>query len=330
MPCGINRATEFLLYDFMFSKLKTAMPNTPLPPLNALRAFEATARQMSFKLAAAELHVSPPAISHQIKALERFLGFALFYRLRRGIKLTEKGSAYFYRVARALEVVATATSDARQPYVQPRLSLAVPPNLLSTWLLTRLPHFLEKHPFVDVRIFDTLRQVDFDGEGVDAQIYFGTNAWQGVELERLADEDLCPVCSPAFLNKVGRLASLRDLSKVPLIHTERRSTSWEKILRSAGHELRAPRNLVFLHSQPVIEAAVHGMGVAIANRICVADLLEARSLVIPFELQPKPTPKFSYFLVRPMRSLKDTRIEVLRDWLVSEMHRSLKKVTSAR
>ena len=303
------------------------MALAPLPPLNALKAFEATARQLSVQLAAAELHVTAPAISHQIKALEEFLGFSLFQRLRRGIRLTEKGAAYFYRVSRALEGVAAATRDARQPTVQPRLSLAAPAHFLTRWMIARLPSFLEKHPFLDIRIFDTQRQVDFDSEGIDAQIYHGTKEWPGVQLERLAEDDLCPVCSPALLKNAGKLANLRDLSKLPLIHAERRSVSWERIFRSGGQELRSSRNLVFLHAEPVIEAAVHGMGVAIANRICIVDLLTSRALVVPFEFQPRPTPRLAYFLARPSRTQNDVRLDLVRDWLVFEIARSIKDAT---
>ena len=324
MPPASGSAIDFLIYPFSFSKLTLAMALAPLPPLNALKAFEATARYLSVQRAAAELHVTAPAISHQIKALEQFLGFLLFQRLRRGMRLTEKGAAYFYRVSRALEGVAAATRDARQPSVQPRLSLAVPPHFLTRWMIARLPGFLENHRFIDIRIFDTLRQVDFDSEGVDAQIYHGAKEWPGVELERLADDDLCPVCSPDFLKRAGRVTGLRDLTRLPLIHAERRSVSWERIFRSGGLEFRSARNLVFLHAQPVIEAAVHGIGVAIANRVCVADLLASRSLVVPFEFQPKPNPRLAYFLARPSRAQRDIRLDLLRDWLVSEIGQSVK------
>jgi LysR family glycine cleavage system transcriptional activator len=305
------------------------MARPPLPPLNALRAFEATARHMSFQRAAEELHVTPPAVSHQIRALEEHLGFALFERLRRGIRLTEKGTSYFYRVSRALDGVAIATRDVRHADAQTQLTLAVPPHLLSSWMIPRLPGFLEQHPFLDLRIVDTLRQADFEAEGVDAQIYYGSGALPGVELEPLAEDDLCPVCSPAFLRSSGRIAGLRDLAKVALIHTERRPVSWERIFRSRGLEPpRPPRNLVFLHAGPVVGAAVHGMGVALANRLCIADLLASGALVIPFEFKPRPSPRLAYYLARPPRTQKDARIDLLRNWLTEEMARSMKMLAA--
>ena len=307
------------------------MARTPLPPLNALRVFEASARHMSFQLAATELHVTPPAVSHQIRALEEYLGAPLFQRLRRGIRLTEKGQSYYVRVSRALEGVAFATRDMKDPATQTELTLAVPPHLLSHWLLARLPGFLENYSFLDLRIVDTLRQVDFDAETVDAQIWYGSGDWPGLELHHLAEDDFCPVCSPAFLENNGPLKGLRELAEAPLIHIDRRPVGWDRIFRGRGLPLpRPPRNLVFLHAGPAIQAATCGLGVALANRLCVADLLKSGELVIPFEIRFKITPKLSYYLVQPARTHKDTRIHALRHWLGEAIARSLGRPAASR
>lgn len=301
------------------------MARAPLPPLNALRVFEATARHLSFQLAAEELHVTPPAVSHQIKALEQYLGAPLFQRLRRGIRLTEKGQSYYFRVSRALDGVAGATRDMRQTGTQAQFTLAVPPHLLTSWLMARLPQFLQSHAFMDFRIIDTLRQVDFDAERIDAQIWYGSDELPGLEVVHLAEDDFCPVCGPSFLKKAGRIGSLKDLAKVPLIHIERRPVGWERIFRGRGLSMPTPpRNLTFLHASPAIQAAINGMGVALANRLCVADLISAGTLVVPFELRYKVTPRLSYYLVRPAYLGNDTRVEALRSWLIAEIKRSMR------
>lgn len=300
------------------------MLRAPLPPLNALRAFEATARHLSLRTAAEELHVTSPAISHQIKALEDYLGFALFERLRRGVRLTDRGASYFQRVSRALEAVSNATKDIRQAGVVRSLALAVPPHLLSSWMIHRLPKFLEMGPISDLRIVDTVRRVDFESEGIDAQIMWGTGTWSGLELDHLADDRLCVVCSPKFLEEFGPISSLRDLAKCPLIHTDRRPVSWDRLLAAAG-VVRAPEamNLVVLRPMPAVQAALRGLGAAIVSRICVSDLLTSGSLVVPFQHSFQGQPKLGYFLARAPESAARGKLDYLRDWLRSELSRTL-------
>jgi|CXWK01.1.fsa_nt_gi LysR family glycine cleavage system transcriptional activator len=300
------------------------MLRASLPPLNALRAFEATARHLSLRTAAEELHVTSPAISHQVKALEDYLGFPLFERLRRGVRLTERGAAYFHRVSRAFEAVSNATKDIRQAGVPRSLQLAVPPHLLSGWMIARLPKFLEISPISDLRVVDTVRRVDFDSEGIDAQIMWGTGTWSGVDLDFLVDDKLCVVCSPKFMEEFGPIKSLQDLAECPLIHTDRRPVSWERVLGSARVE-RSPRarNLVVLRPLPAVQAALRGLGAAIVSRVCVADLLTSGGLVVPFDHQFQGLPRLAYFLARAPNSTAQTRIEYLRDWLRTELSRTL-------
>lgn len=296
------------------------MVTKPLPPLNALRAFEATARHLSLTAAAVELHVTPPAISHQLKTLEDYLGFALFQRLRKGMKLTEKGAAYFLRISKALEGVANATEDIRQSAEQPTLSLAVPPHFLYGWMVPRLPKLIQKRRLANIRIVDTVRKVDFDGEGVDAQIYWGTPNWPGVVLDPLVDDELCLVCSPEFVARFGPFSGLQDLRDAPLIHTDRRPVNWDRLFQQAGVERsKSAKNLTFLRPLPVVAAARRSLGVAIASRICVSDLLSTGELVVPFALQVRTTQRLGYSLVRPARASRDSRLDDLRDWLRSEL-----------
>lgn len=302
------------------------MLRAPLPPLNALRAFESAARHLSFRTAAEELHVTAPAISHQIKALEGYLGFAVFERMRRGVRLTERGAAYFHRVSRAFETVSNATKDIRHTGVPRSLRLAVPPHLLSGWMIPRLPRFLEISPVKDLRIVDTVRRVDFDSEDIDAQIMWGTGTWSGLELDLLVDDKLCVVCSPKFLEEFGPITSVRDLAACPLIHTDRRPVNWERVLGSARVE-RSPRarNLVVLRPMPAVQAALRGMGAAIVSRICVADLLTSGSLVVPFDHQFPGVPNLAYFLARAQDAAAQSKVAYFRDWLRIELSRTLER-----
>lgn len=300
------------------------MLRAPLPPLNALRAFEATARHLSLRTAAEELHVTSPAISHQIKVLEDYLGFALFERMRRGVRLTDRGASYFQRVSRAFEAVSNATKDIRQAGMLRSLALAVPPHLLSGWMIPRLPAFLETGPISDLRIVDTVRRVDFDSEGIDAQIMWGTGTWSGLELDLLAEDRLCIVCSPKFLGEFGPIRSLQDLGRVPLIHTDRRPVTWDRVLASVGVE-RSPGalNLVVLRPMPAVQAALRGMGAAIVSRLCVADLLTSGALVVPFEHDFQSQPGLAYYLARAPGSAARGKLDYLQDWLQTELSRTL-------
>lgn len=298
----------------------------PLPPLNALRAFEAAARHLSLRTAAEELHVTSPAISHQIKALEEYLGFAVFERLRRGIRLTDKGAAYFQRVSRAFESLSSATKDIRQASAPRSLVLAAPPHLLSGWMIARLPRLLENGSIGDVRIVDTVRRVDFDSEGVDAQVLWGTGTWSGLDVELLVEDELCAVCSPRFVEEHGPVTRLHDLGRCPLIHTDRRPISWDGILAAAGVK-RSPlaRTLVVLRPMPAVQAALCGLGIAIVSRVCVSDLLASGELVVPFDHRFSSSPSLSYFLACAADPNTDMRLQALREWLRTELLRTLSR-----
>ncbi len=292
----------------------------PLPPLNALRAFEATARCLSVTVAAAELHVTPPAISHQLKALEEYLGFPLFQRLHKGITLTEKGSSYFFRIARQLESLATATEEIRKSGKHPRLTLGVPPHFFAGWMVSRLPKLIRANLLSNVRFVDTVRKIDFDNEGIDVQITWGNAGWSGRVLELLVDDELCIVCSPDFLDRYGPLSSLQDLTEVPLIHTDSRPVAWDRVLSAADVERsEAAKNLTFIRPLPAVEAARNGLGVVITSRVCVADLVISGDLVIPFSPQIRTASKLSYALVRPAHAINDVRLDRLRDSLRTQL-----------
>jgi len=251
--------------------------------------------------------------------------------MRRGVRLTERGAAYFHRVSRAFEAVSNATKEIRHTGVPRSLRLAVPPHLLSGWMIQRLPRFLEISPVKDLRIVDTVRRVDFDSEDIDAQIMWGTGTWSGLELDLLVDDKLCVVCSPKFLEEFGPITSVQDLAGCPLIHTDRRPVNWERVLGSARVErLPRARNLVVLRPMPAVQAALRGMGAAIVSRICVADLLTSGSLVVPFEHQFHGVPNLAYFLARAQDAAAQSKVAYFRDWLRTELSRTLERQGTRR
>lgn len=296
------------------------MLKKPLPPLNALRAFEASGRHGSLRTAAEELHVTTPAVSHQIKALEVHFGFSLLERTRRGVRLTEKGQAYFRRISRAFETISSATDEIREHDTSQALNLAIPPHFLSDWLTLRLPRLLTTGFWGNLHIIDTVRRIDFESEGIDAQVLWGTGSWTGLELEPLIEDRLCIVCSPNFIEKYGRITSLQDLSDCPLIHTDRRLPSWDKTLAAANVK-RSPRakNIVFKRPIPVAQAARRGMGLAIVSEICVADSLASGELSVPFKHEFNGSPRFSYFFGYPIKTARQKEIDRFKNWLKIEL-----------
>ena len=188
-----------------------------LPPLNALRAFEAAARHLSFTRAASELNVTQAAISHQIKTLEEHLGLPLFRRLNRALMLTDEGQSLFPAVRDALDGLAEAIARLRAGETGGTLTVSTLPSFAVKWLVPRMSHFQDRHPDIDLRISAKEYLVDFTRDGIDVAIRFGRGDWPGVRAEWMADEELTPVCSPSLL---PGLRSPGDLAHVTLLHED--------------------------------------------------------------------------------------------------------------
>jgi LysR family glycine cleavage system transcriptional activator len=189
-----------------------------LPPLNALRAFEAAARQESFVGAAAELHVTAAAVSHQVKLLERILGVALFHRLPRGLVLTEAGRAMLPELGRGFAHVARAVQAAREGGLAGQLKVTVLPSFAQLWLLPRLGRFLSARPEIEIVVLGSSRLSDLVREGVDLGIRYGPGRWPGVEALFLFSEETFPVCAPALLDGPPPLRRPADLRQHRLLH----------------------------------------------------------------------------------------------------------------
>ena len=288
-----------------------------LPSLRALRAFEAASRHLSFTRAADELNVTQAAISHQIKRLEAQLGMPLFRRLNRALLLTEAGQSLFLAVNEALELMATAVDRLHRHDQTGEVTVTTMDSFAATWLVPRLGRFRKLHPEIDIRITTSDVSIDFARETVDLGIRYGYGDWPGLHVEKLMTEELFPVCSPALLETGPPMNKASDLSRYTLLHDDMR-IDWRMWLMAAGVEdlVDTDRGLSFGHSNLVIQAAIHGDGVALARSVLVATSLAEGQLIKPFELA-LPT-NYAYYVVCPEVNLQRSKIKAFREWLFKE------------
>ncbi len=303
------------------------MADRKLPPLNALRAFEAAARQLSFTRAGQELHVTQAAISHQVKALEEWLGLALFRRRGRAIVLTENGQSYLAAVREGLDLLAAATDRLTKRQDSGILTVATLASFAAAWLVPRLGRFRALHADIDVRVAASDEMVDFGRDDVDLAIRYGGGLWPGLEVMPLMTEDLFPVCSPALLQGPHPLRQPDDLRFHTLLHDDMRET-WRIWLLAAGVEGVDPdRGPGFNLSALVVNAAVDGQGVALARSALIGDHLSTGRLVQPFELELPA--EYSYYLVCPARALEHPKVRAFRDWVLAEVEADRERAAAA-
>jgi LysR family glycine cleavage system transcriptional activator len=287
-----------------------------LPPLNALRAFEAAARCVSFTRAAQELAVTQGAISHQVKALEARLGLRLFHRRHQGLELTSAGQTYLPIVRDAFDRLALGTEQLLAAEGVNRLTLSVSPNFASKWLVPRLGRFAGQHGEIDLRISATMHHVDFALEEVDMAVRHGDGDWPELHVVRLCPEELFPVCSPRLLEASQPLREPGDLRHHTLLHLGDRR-DWLKWLEAAGAEgVDLSRGAVFNQASMAIEAAVEGQGVALARTALAAlDLLSGR-LVRPFAFGLAVD--YAYYVICPQANARRPKIRKMQEWLLAE------------
>lgn len=250
-------------------------------PLNALRAFEASARHLSFTRAAIELCVTQAAVSHQVKGLEARLGAALFRRLPRGLALTDEGLALLPSVRDSFDRLDDVLARFEGGRVLEVLSVGVVGTFAVGWLLPRLPAFREAHPFVDLRLFTNNNRTDLAGEGLDCAVRFGDGAWHGTEASPLFEAPMSPLCAPALAE---RIAEPKDLLAETLLRSYR-AADWPDWFAAAGLSPPPIRGPVFDSSWVMVEAAIQGFGVALAPPMMFARDLQQGRLVRPFPTQ---------------------------------------------
>jgi LysR family transcriptional regulator, glycine cleavage system transcriptional activator len=284
-----------------------------LPPLNALKAFEAAARHVSFTRAAEELCVTQGAVSHQVKALESELGIKLFSREQQGLAITEAGREYLTVVRDALDRIATGTERLVQRQGSGVLTVSTSPDFAAKWLVHRLGRFAEAHPGIDLRVSAMMHQVDFAREDVDIAVRHGDGHWPWLHVTRLCSEHLFAVCSPKL---ASNLRQPRDVLKVPLLHLDNR-TAWSTWFEAASITgVDAVHGPMMNRASMLIDAAVDGHGVALARTTLAAwDLINKR-LVRPFPIA-LPLSK-SYWIVCPKTTASLPKLVAFRDWLLAQ------------
>ncbi|WP_018321814.1 transcriptional regulator GcvA [Bradyrhizobium sp. WSM2793] len=295
-----------------------------LPPLNALKAFEAAARHESFTRAAEELCVTQGAVSHQVKALETELAIKLFNRERQRLVITGAGREYLSVVRDALDRIAAGTERLLQRQSAGVLTVSTSPDFAAKWLVHRLGNFAEAHSGIDLRVSATLHHVDFAREDVDLAVRHGDGNWPGLEVVRLCAERLFAVCSPKLLSGRRRIAGIADILKFPLIHLDSRS-DWANWLRGAGiDDAGVTHGPVLNRASMVIDAAINGQGIALARTTLSAwDLINGR-LVLPFP-ESLPLSK-TYWIVCPKATAALPKIATFREWLLAEAAADLRQL----
>ena len=308
-----------------------------LPPLNALRTFEAAARHLSFKFAAEELSVTPTAVSHQIRGLEDFLEVELFRRLTRALELTPEGEALLPGVRQGLESFAEAVGQVRRLKPGARLRVVAPPSFAARWLMPRLHQFNDREPNVELYMRGSIRAIDDsrtsrtndrdagrrgrDRDIPQVWIRYGRGEYRGVRVDRLFEPEYTAVCSPALLRRRIPLAKLEDLRHFSLIHDETipdpaLRPRWEAWLRAAkvtGVRVAGPH---FSDSGLAISAAIDGLGVALLARQLVEGEIAAGRLVAPFDVSIRCG--FAYYIVSPESVSDEPQVQAFREWLIEE------------
>lgn len=289
----------------------------PLPPLGALRAFEAAARLGSVTRAAQELCVTQTAVSHQVRVLEEALGVRLFVRRPRRLELTVEGRAWgsmlgdvFGRLYAGHRALRTDAARAR-----PSVSVSVLPSFAARWLVPRLGGFLLAHPELDVRISSSAELVDLNGSDFDLGVRYGSGKYPGVRVQRLCGDAWVAVCAPNLRGR-ARLKTPADLARFTLLQDDNQGwKTWLSVRGVAGVD--SERGLLLTDSSMVVEAALNGQGVALARLSLAADELDKGRLISPFPRSaPLPT-GMAYYLAR-RRGPERREVSAFCAWLESE------------
>jgi len=286
-----------------------------LPPLHALEAFEVAARELSFRKAAEALHLTPSAVSHQIKGLEDFLGFALFRRMNRALELTEGGRDYLRVTQAGLDSLRQGSQQARQRYGRHvTLKISAGPFIASEIIVPALPSFQQQHPQIELNIETTLQPVDLRREDVDIALRFGSGRWPGATARRLLTVQAVPVCSPALAQNLRRGASV-DLSDISLIHSTPLPEGWSLWAELSGVTLGKPKGDLWLDSYfAILRAAEQGVGLALGLVPMVNPWLRAQRLAMPWPELQAEIPQGYYVVYRPADEQR-TEVQVFCTWL---------------
>ncbi|MFL9881214.1 transcriptional regulator GcvA [Herbaspirillum rhizosphaerae] len=283
-----------------------------LPSLNALRAFEASARHQRFTLAGEELNVTAGAVSHQVKALEDELGVILFERLSNQLRLTQAGQRYLAVIGDAFDRIESGT---RSLYVQAdrqRLAISTSPNFAAKWLVPRLGEFTAQYPEMELRLDQSELHTNFIREEIDVAIRYGEGPWPGLSCLRLGDEFLLPVCAPSLI----AFRSVKEIADASLLHVNDRQ-GWTSWFAEHGEPIVAGGGIVFNQESAAVDAAIAGQGVALVRSSLVAHALQQQRLVVPLvQNLTFRQGKQAYWLVYPQEGEIDGNVAAFSNWLL--------------
>lgn len=298
--------------------------------LNALRAFEASARHRSFSAAAEELHVTPAAVGQLVRTLEDWLGTPLFVRGGSGrARLVETAAAEraLPDIRAGLASLSLGLERLKEASAQGVLTVTVSPAFAAKWLLPRIERFQAACPDTDVRLDTNLKPVDFVAQQIDIGVRYGPGSWPGLVAEKLMDEEVYPVCSPQLLSERGCFQQPCDLTRETLIHDLSMDShtgfpSWDEWLRRAGMtDVNTARGMKINNSAAVLQAAIDGQGIALARSVMARDDVASGRLVRLFPAVDFASP-LAYYIVYRAESQALPRLVAFRDWLLSEVNRS--------
>jgi LysR family glycine cleavage system transcriptional activator len=294
------------------------MPN---PSLNALRAFAVAGARLNLRAAAAELFVTPSALSHQIRNLEQQLDIKLFIRGRQGLTLTATGKVLHPQVSAAFAQLSEAVHSIKPQHHSGAITVSMLSTFAMRWFIPRLYRFQQKHPDIKVRISTSIELVDFEQEDVDCAIRSGQGAWPGTHALRLLDEQFTPVCSPSLPTGDAPLNQPSDLAGHTLLHSRLRPGDWQAWLNAEGlADLQPRQDQEFETRNFAIAAAIRGLGVAIIDPLLVQEELKDKRLIQPFT-HTLPTTS-AYYLVWPATRRESEELAAFRTWLIKEVEGS--------
>jgi LysR family glycine cleavage system transcriptional activator len=287
--------------------------NLRLPSLTALRMFEATARHASFTKAAAELHVTQAAVSHQLRALEDQLGIKLFQRSTRRLSLTPAGQRLLPAVSDAFETLGRAVADIGRG--ERLLSITTTPSFGARWLAPRLGRFSAAYPDIELSVRHSTAVLDFQREQLDFAIRWGKGRWPGVEAELIGPSAVSLVAAPAYAKRLG-LKSPADVARANLLHEETREDWTEWLLVAGLDRALARRGILFDDENALIQAALDGQGLALMPRSLAEGDLASGRMVSPFDLNLADG--YGYYLVYAAQALARPKNAAFREFIANE------------
>lgn len=295
--------------------------------LNALRAFEATARHQSFSGAAKELNVTSAAVGQLVRTLEDLMGVTLFYRYSSGkqrLKLTESGKVLLPDIQTGFDFIKLGIKKVKLSSMDKKLTVAISPTFATKWLLPKIDNFQRANPEIEISFDTDLKPIDFNIRGIDIAVRYGAGSWEGLVAEKLMEEEIYPVCSPSFYHQYqDKLSDLQKVTELPLIHCQALNsqsgfTSWQKWLHENSIQSNNEAGFKINNSAAVLQLAMDGHGVALARSAIAHDDLKAGRLVRVYPNIQRQS-DLAYYLVYHEESFEFPKIVAFRNWIKSEI-----------